>query len=262
MPIQHEKTKLQVPRGRLRFDTFNPSEEPTGEEEMGNCPSFVVTIDSQKAELFSAETASSELIGTAVGQVKRTGKVTCNNMSMATYVRFLAGISETITQSAAPVVGEMRTVMPGKLYQLGQTVDNPIGVRNVSVVTVKSEDGDDTYVAGTDYNVEPETGTVQIIAGGGIAAGKVQFGYTPVAGTYTRIKTGSKLTLLGALRVVADNAQGSNNDWYFPRCNLSSSGDLPIVSDEVEFVSVEFDLDVLKPANAEAIYLAGRPIAL
>ncbi|CAA2107104.1 hypothetical protein VVAX_04069 [Variovorax paradoxus] len=261
MPIVHTKTELSAPRGRLRLDIFNALEEVTGEEEMGNCPSFVLTIDSEKAEEFSAETAGSELIGTLTGKVKRTAKITCNNMSMATYQRFLAATSEVVVQSAVAVTGELRTVTPGKIYQLGQTAANPIGVRNVTAVSVKTEDGTTPYVAGEDFNVDPETGAVQIIAGGGITAGVVQFGYTPVAGSYTRLKTGGNTSFLAAVRVVADNASGSNKDWYMPRVSMTPSGDLPIVSNEVEFVKVEFDVDVLKSANAEAVYVGGRPVA-
>ncbi|CAN7331585.1 hypothetical protein [Variovorax paradoxus] len=261
MPITHTKTELSAPRGRLRLDIMNALEELTGEEEMGNCPAFVLTIDSEKAEEFSAESAASELIGTLTGKVKRTAKITCNNMSMATYQRFLAATSEVVVQAAVAVTGEIRTVVPGKIYQLGQTAANPIGVRNVTAVTVKSEDGATPYVAGEDFNVDPETGAVQIVAGGGIDAGNVAFGYTPVAGSYTRLKTGGNTSFLSAIRVVADNAAGSNKDWYMPRCSLTPSGDLPIVSNEVEFVKVEFDVDVLKSANAEAVYVGGRPVA-
>ncbi|MDT4876145.1 hypothetical protein FQZ97_1115650 [compost metagenome] len=102
---------------------------------------------------------------------------------------------------------------------------------------------------------------MQISVGGAITAGEVQFGYTPVAGSYTRLKTGGDVSFLSAIRVVADNAAGSNKDWYMPRCRLTPSGDLPIVSNEVEFVTVEFDVDILKSANAEAIYVGGRPVA-
>ncbi len=261
MAITHTKTELTSPRGRISMDILDPSESLTGEEEMGNCPSCTISIEQDKAEEFSAETAASELIGTLVGKIKRTAKISCNNMSMDTYRRFLAATSEVVTQSATPVTGEVRTVSPGKTYQLGQTVENPIGVRNVSAVTVKSADGTNTHIAGTDYNIDPETGRVQIIKSGAIVAGEVQFGYTPTAGSYTRLKTGGKTSFLAAIRIVADNAAGSDKDVYIPRANVTPSGDLPVVTNETAFVSVNFDIDILKPANAEAIYVGGRPVA-
>ena len=77
-------------------------------------------------------------------------------------------------------------------------------MRNVTAITVKNSGGTTAYVAGTDYNVDTETGRVQIIEGGGIATGsEVQFGYTPVAASFESVKSGGKSELQGALRVVS-----------------------------------------------------------
>jgi hypothetical protein len=128
--------------------------------------------------------------------------------------------------AATPVTGELRGVLPGRQYQLGATAANPLGVRNVSAVTVKNEAGTTTYAAGTDYNVDLETGRVQILEGGTIVAGKVQFGYTPVAATFESVKSGGKAELTGALRVVSDNAAGGNRDWYLPKVTLTLAAGL------------------------------------
>jgi len=169
---------------------------------------------------------------------------------------------EKKTQAATPVTAELRTVLPGRQYQLGATSANPLGVRNVTAVTVKSEDGTTTHVAGTDYNVNTETGRVQIIEGGAITASTVvQFGYTPVAGTFESVKSGSTAELQGALRVVSDNATGGNRDWYMPKVTLTPNGDLALIAEGTDVVAMEFGLEVLKPANAEAIYCDGRPVA-
>jgi len=117
-------------------------------------------------------------------------------------------------------------------------------------------------VAGTDYNVDTETGRVQIIEGGAITASTVvQFGYTPVAGTFESVKSGSTAELQGALRVVSDNATGGNRDWYMPKVTLTPNGDLALIAEGTDVVAMEFGLEVLKPANAEAIYCDGRPVA-
>lgn len=152
-------------------------------------------------------------------------------------------------------------MLPGRQYQLGATAANPLGVRNVSAVTVKNEAGTTTYAAGTDYNVDLETGRVQILEGGTIVAGKVQFGYTPVAATFESVKSGGKAELTGALRVVSDNAAGGNRDWYLPKVTLTPSGDLTLVAEGDDVVTMEFGLEALKPANGEAIYCDGRPVA-
>jgi hypothetical protein len=118
-------------------------------------------------------------------------------------------------------------------------------------------------VAGTDYNVDTETGRVQIIEGGGIASGsEVQFGYTPVAASFESVKSGGKSELQGALRVVSDNATGGNRDWYLPKVTLTPSGDLPLIAEGTDVVSMEFGVEALKPANGEAIYCDGRPVVV
>ena len=136
-------------------------------------------------------------------------------------------------------------------------------MRNVTAITVKNSGGTTTYVAGTDYNVDTETGRVQIIEGGGIATGsEVQFGYTPVAASFESVKSGGKSELQGALRVVSDNATGGNRDWYLPKVTLTPNGDLPLIAEGTDVVAMEFGLEALKPANGEAIYCDGRPVVV
>jgi len=265
MPILHTKNEYLIPRGRAYFDPYNASEELTGEIDLGNCPGISLSIETEKAEHFSSQSGLKEKDGSWLVQVQRTGSLTCDNFSPSNAALWLTGTHEVKTQAATPVTGELRNVIPGRQYQLGASAANPLGVRNVTAVTVKNEAGTTTYAAGTDYNVDLATGRVQIIAGGTstiTAATKVQFGYTPVAGTFDSVKSGAKVELTGALRVVSDNAAGGNRDWYLPKVTLSASGDLTLIAEGTDVVTMEFELEALKPANAEAIYCDGRPVAL
>lgn len=261
MPLVYEKNQYAIPRGRVFFDPFDANENLTGEIAMGNCPGVNLTIETEKAEHFSSEKGLREKDAALTVQVNRTGQITCDNMSAANFALWLSGTRTAVSQAATPVTAEMRDVMPGRFYQLGATSANPLGVRNVSAVTVKNEAGTTTYVAGTDYNVDLETGRIQIIDGGAITADTVQFGYTPAAGTFERVKSGATAELSGALRIVSDNASGGNRDFFMPKVTLTPTGDLPIIAEGVEFVQMQFGLEVLKSANAEAIYADGRPVA-
>ena len=261
MALTHTSNEYQIPRGRLYWDPRNALDQLTGEEEFGNCPSFNISIETEKLEHFSSQTGLREKDGSWVIQVDRTGSLTCDNFSPSNAALWLSGTLETKSQTATPVVDEERTVIKGRQYQLGATTANPLGVRNVTAVTVKNEAGTTTYAAGTDYNVDLETGRVQILEGGTIVAGKVQFGYTPVAATFESVKSGGKAELTGALRVVSDNAAGGNRDWYLPKVTLTPSGDLTLVAEGDDVVTMEFGLEALKPANGEAIYCDGRPVA-
>lgn len=261
MPIQHVENEYLISRGRVYFDPFDDSEQLTGEIPLGNCPGATITISTEKAEHFSSETGLRQKDMSIVTQVDRTGKLTCDNFSPSNAALWLSGIREAKTQAATPVTGEARAVVPGRQYQLGATTANPLGVRNVTAVTVKNSAETTTYVAGTDYNVDLETGRVQIIEGGAIVAGNVKFGYTPVAASFDAVKSGGKSELQGALRIVSDNATGGNRDWYLPKVTLAPSGDLALIAEGTDVVTMEFDLEVLKGANTEAIYCNGRPVA-
>lgn len=263
MPLIHEKSQYQIPRGRAYFDPYDASERLTGEIDLGNCPGISLSIETEKAEHFSSQTGLREKDGSWVVQVQRTGSLQCDNFSPSNAALWLTGSHEVKTQSADPVTDEERTVLPGRQYQLGATAANPLGVRNVKDITVTPKAGGDALVAGTDYNVDTETGRVQILQGSGAAitaSTVVVFGYTPIAGKFESVKSGAKAELMGALRVVSDNAAGGNRDWYLPKVSLSASGDLALIAEGTDVTAMEFELEALKPANAEAIYCDGRPV--
>ncbi len=262
MPIKHVENEYLIPRGRVYFDPFNANEELTGEIPLGNCPGINLSISTEKADHFSSETGLRQKDGSWNIQIDRTGKVTCDNFSPSNAALWLAGTLVKKTQAATPVVDEVRNVIPGRQYQLGASSANPLGVRNVTAISVKSNVGAVTYVAGTDYNIDLETGRVQIIAGGAIVAGPVKFGYTPVAAAFDSVQSGGKAELQGALRVVSDNATGGNRDWYLPKVTLTPNGDLALIAEGTDVVTMEFGLEALKPANGEAIYCDGRPVVV
>ena len=261
MPIIHTTSQLVSPAGRISFNPYDALEQLTGEIEFGHVPSATVNIEQDKNEEYSGESASRELIGTLYGRINRTMQIVCRNLSTENYMRYLAATGVMKQQSVTPVVDEVRAVLPGRNYQLGQSAANPFGVRGVSNVSVKSGDGLTVYVAGADYNVDLASGLVQILESGSIDAGDVKFGYTPVAGSYMQLETGANTSFRAALVVRADNASGENKDWYMPLCEISPSGELPLVSNELDYVEVTFNVAILKPANGQAIYVGGRPIA-
>lgn len=261
MPITHVENQYLISRGRVYFDPYDASGNLTGERDIGNCPGLTITISTEKADHFSSQTGLREKDGSWVIQVDRTGSLTCDNFSPSNAALWLSGTLETKSQTATPVVGEERTVIKGRQYQLGATTANPLGVRNVTAVTVKNEAGTTTYEAGTDYNVDLATGRVQILESGTIANGIVKFGYTPVAASFESVKSGAASELEGALRIVSDNATGGNRDWYMPKVALAPEGDLALIAEGTDVTQMTFALEVLKSANAEAIYCDGRPVA-
>lgn len=261
MAVTHAVNEYTIPRGRVYFNPINPATDAyLGEIYLGNCPSFGISIETEKAEHYSSETGLREKDASVVLEVKRSGSLTCDNMSADNVALFLSGTSAAITQASGSVVDEVINVVPGRYYQLGQTSGNPVGVRDVSAVVVSSNDGLTTYVAGTDYNLDADRGRLQILSTGTIVAGNIKVDYTKAAASWTGIRSGASGELLGALRVVSDNATGIKRDFFMPRVSMVPSGDLPVIAEGTDFSQMQFDADVLKPANAEAIYVDGLPV--
>lgn len=262
MALIYAKNEYTIPRGRVFFNPINAAtDELMGEIYLGNCPGFTVSIETEKAEHFSSETGLKQKDASVTLEVKRSGSVTCDNVNSANIALFLSGSTGTQTQAAATGTTETITVIPGRYYQLGLGPTTPVGARKVSNVVVKDSTGTTTYAAGTDYALDAERGRLQIIASGTIVAGDIKVTYDTAATSWDGIRSGSSGELVGAMRVVSDNATGKNRDFYMPRVSLVPSGELPVIADGTDFAQMKFDADVLKPANAEAIYVDGMPLA-
>lgn len=276
MPIVNEKNSYMIPRGRVTFNPLNAAGAYTGEIPFGNCPGVGFSTETEKAEHFSSEAGLAEKDASIIVRITRTGTLTCDNFSGANLALFVAGEKTTHAQAAATIADEVHTVMAGRLYQLGATSSNPAGARNITDVTVTTPDGLTTYAAGTDYNIDLGLGRLQIMAGGaiaaaataaaptngGVAAVNIWVGYKTAAKQWEQIRSGASAEVRGALRVVSDVASGENRDWYFPDVTLTPSGELPLVQEGTEFVTMEFGIEILKPANAQAMYIDGRPQAI
>lgn len=262
MALTYSQNKYTIPRGRVFFNPINTAtDEYLGELYMGNCPSMGLSIETEKAEHYSSETGLREKDASVVLEVKRTGSLTCDNMSGTNVALFLSGSTGTITQAGASVTDEVIDVIPGRYYQLGLGVSTPVGARKVSAVVVTNSAGTTTYVAGTDYLLDADRGRLQILATGTIVAGEIKVDYTKAATTWEGIRSGAAGELLGALRIVSDNATGDQRDFYMPRVSLVPSGEIPVIAEGTDFAQMTFDADVLKPANGEAIYVDGMPLA-
>lgn len=262
MPITHITNEYAIPRGRVYFDRFDANGLPTGEIPLGNCPGFTFTAETEKAEHFSSESGLAEKDAALIVKVNRTGSLTCDNFSLDNLALFVSGSTETQSQTAGDVVDEAHTVHQGRVYQLGVSNNAPAGVRNITDVIVTSSDGLTTYVLGTAYNTDLDLGRLQIIAGGPIAdATAIKVDYKTTLKSWTRVKSGATAEVSGALRVIADNASGTNRDWFMPKVTLTPSGEIPVIQEGTDFTTMEFGVEVLKAANREALYIDGRPAA-
>lgn len=131
-----------------------------GFQDLGNCPGFEVTVETDTFEHFSSRGGIGEKDLTVSLSINRTGEITCDNLDNFNIALFLAGEEVTVTQSSTPVTDEvLASVTAGRSYQLGATSSNPSGIRSMSAVAVRIAEGDDaaarvnsaTYAVGDIY---------------------------------------------------------------------------------------------------------------
>ncbi|MGJ7557439.1 hypothetical protein ACSFBI_25895 [Variovorax sp. RB3P1] len=255
-----EKSQYVIPRGRVFFDLYDAADQLTGERHLGNCPTVTLSIATEKAPHYSAESGPGVKDANRVVRIDRTGKITCDNMSADNRAMFISGEKSTVSQTAVAVPAEEITVIPGLFYQLGRTDASPAGARKVTAVVVTPEAGGEPYELGEDYTVDAALGRLQILAGGGIPPGKVKVAYSKPATTWLRIKSGDKAELRGALRVLSNIAEGEQSDTYCPLVTLAPTGDMALVTSDDGYVQMEFDIEVLTPPSGVAIFVDGRPV--
>jgi hypothetical protein len=258
LPINAHTNQYVFGRGKIYIDLFDDDGNLTGERFLGNCPGFTLTVASEKFEHFSSTAGLRKKDLTVTTSVNFNSTINCDDVSNENLALFIGGDVSSVTQAATPVTGEAITVSAGYEYQLGATSANPMGVKKVSSVSVKDVTDATTYVADTDYKVDLDSARISIIAGGAIADGTtVHVGYTPAAGTRTRVSSGAAGSATGAVRFIADNAVGENRDCYIASASLAANGDLPLITDND---IAKFALDVginEKDTNTAQILIDG-----
>lgn len=246
-------------RGEIYFGRFvDGTMVPEGERYLGNTPEFSITLEPEMLDHYSSDRGIREKDDSVTLQINRTGSMTCDNIDPENLAILVMGETTTVTEAGTPVVGETVTSASkkGMWYQLGTTTNNPSGVRDVGSVTIKDTGGSPTtFIAGTDYVLDAAMGRFQVVSAA--MTGKVLVAdYTPAAKSRVRVISKGD-TIEGSLRFIAKNPKGQQFDYFMPWVKLTPNGDFAIKAEEWQ--TIPFNLEILKPATAEAIYVDGRP---
>lgn len=247
--------------GYVYFDPEDADGNLTGEIYLGDGPGFSFTMAPEKTEIDSSDTPTAETLVSITNKLTRSATLGVRNITEQNLAFFIGGDVSTVSQTATPVPGEViGAVQQGRYYQLGASTSNPTGVRGVTSVTVEPSGGGTALVLNTDYRLDADNGRIYIIPGGGIADDdEIQVDYTPVANSRTRVASGSS-PKKGALRFVSDNTAGTNREVYFPRVELSPSGDAAM-KDRQNPTELTFDVAALTRTGYEQVYLDGVAVA-
>lgn len=260
MALNDVNRNYTLGRGRLNFGQFKPGTQvPRGERYMGNSPEIAYSSSSETLDHYSSDGGVRVKDGSVILQQDYTGSFSLDDINMANLALFFLGDAQTLTVAASTVTGEVHTdVEVGFSYQLGTSVTNPSGVRDVTEITVaRTGSGTTAPVAGVDYVVDPVLARITILEGGSIKNGDdLTVGYKVSAGTRDQVISKGK-TIEGSLRYIANNPSGANIDYFMPYVKISPNGDFTLKGDDWQ--TVPFTIEILKKGDLEAIYMDGRP---
>lgn len=255
-----ETKNYTLGRGEIHFSRFKPGTEiPAGFRYIGNTPEFSLSIESEDLDHFSSDRGIREKDDSVPLEVTRTGSLTTDNMSAENIALFLYGTTTILAQAAVPAADEIfEGILTGHSYQLGISATNPIGYVGVDGATLTVTDGGaTTYTVTDDYTVDEDLGTVTVVEGGAIADGDdITVNYAVKASSRNRTISGST-AIEGAMRYVAYNPKGKNQNFYLPKVKITPNGDFDLKSDEWQ--QLPLALEALKPTTGEAIYVDGEP---
>lgn len=258
LPLSTHTNNYVFGRGQLFLNLYAAGVFE-GRRFIGNCPSFNLSVES---EIFEHVSSTSGIQTTDLKVTKSTkfsGQIVCDDMQPENMALFLVGSQATLSQVATPVTNEAIVVNKGFHFQLGLTVSNKVGIRDVTSVVVTDVAGTTTYVLNTDYKLDADSGMIYIISGGAITNGQtIHVDYTPTAGSRPYIQSGDSGSLQGEIFFVSDNANGDNRDVRIPLATISPSGELPfITADDIGAITFDIGPSTLDSATKQ-IYIVDR----
>lgn len=251
-----QSDKFILGAGKIYFDPEDAAGNLTGLLYVGDTPGFTINVSNENVETWSADGPVAERQRDIPVRTSRAGGLQIKNISMTALAWFVGGTEEALSQSNTPVASEVITVKQGRTYQLGRSVTNQNGVRNVSSFSIVGG-----HSAGTDYVLDAAAGLITIVEGGGISDDSdIDVGYTPAAETRNRVTTNQNGAVKGALMFKADNTDGDNRDMYIPLTSLNADGDLAMKSRD-EFQLMPFQLGIGTRTGWAQIIIDDRAVA-
>lgn len=229
-----------------------------GERYIASTDSFSFDVSSDTLDKYDMESGVTSKVKTALLKVERSGSFVTSSIDRENIAMFVLGVDGVTAFSGGTIAGELLgDVAQDRYYQLGASPTNVTGARNVSAVVIKS--GATIFSETSDYTVDEVRGRVYIVSGGGIANGTaVTADYVEAAHSREQVSSKSDIKIDGSFRFEAHNAQGKDNDYFFPSVQVTANGSADLKGDDWQKLS--FSLSILElNADTSAIYVDGKP---
>lgn len=245
-------------RGEIHFAPFKAGTlNPDGYRYLGNTPEFNLSVSSESLAHYSMDRGTKIKDKSVNMQTDFAGTFTCDDISLDNLALFFLGSAATVVQASATAVTETLTdIKAARSYQIGETDDLPMGVRQVTITAATV--GATPLVEGTDYTLDAPRGIITFLEGSTVAidGADVELTYSLAAVSYDRTISGNA-QIEGALMFLAFNAEGDDIDYRMAHVRISPNGDLPLKGDD--WMMTPFSVEIIKPATREAIYANGQP---
>ena len=218
-----------VGKGKLYFDRWTSADGSTGERDLGNAPSFMVTPNVVPLDHFSSRTGiRSKDLSIDVEQSLNV-KFSLDEISAENLALALCGDGvEAMSQGDGNVGAEAITLYTDRWVKLAN--------RNISVSSV----GIAGYVEGTDYTVDHPIGRIRALSTGGIADGEaVNVSYTFGAMTWDFVEIFGRKPVQGLLRLVGTGQVGEQYEILLHKVKIKNSGDISFIGDDWNVIELE-----------------------
>lgn len=252
---------LAIGKGELHFAPFKPgTQTPDGYYLVGNCPEISLNREAETLPHYNSMAGFRRKDEEITIESMMTGSISCDDVRPQTAALFLMGQEVTLTVASA--TGQTTTIIganKGRTYQLGETLSQPSGARQIEVTEVNLTSTPATvYTAGTDYVVDEQLGLLTIPLTSTIPANSnltVEFDQT----AHTRSQViASDNEAQGAMKYISYNPIGQRMDYFFPWVKVRPNGDISLISEE--WMTIPLTIEALYKGDLSLCYLDGRPL--
>jgi hypothetical protein len=204
---------------------------------LGNCPSFTLNVELEKAEHYSSMSGAKEKDLSAVIQKTATSTITLEELSVENMnLAFMGGDVEVATQESATMTGEEVIVVPDRFVPIGDVMR----VSNV-VVTDAASSPTVTYVEGEDYIVSYEAGMIMALSSGSIS-GTCYVSCDVASVKRSKVNALQNSSVVGELLFVGNPDLGPHWRVTGWKASLTINGELPLISDDISQLPVSLEL--------------------
>ncbi len=191
--------------------------------------------------------------GSVVTVTSRSAGVGGNAITLAK--TFVTGANGTV--SAATLAGgtdvseQLVGVERGRWYQLGRSDVTPQGVRGIGTVSIAGLSADSFVVEQATGRILIKPDAEDVVDGGTLT---VSYG---VSSGIEDVVIAKGESIEGELQFIANNAAGSNRDYFWPYVRLTPDGDFSLKGDDWQNMTFNFEI-LLRDELVERQYITKR----